>query len=126
MNKSVLIEEMNRAGVIVISCEFVQSGYVMELKLHHEKGLGWEEIEHFPIAGLEMVKFMPIGAYVAKVLFIPSTNKEFIEYVRKHMKLYGLGKQSALQDLNETVTRYGSKMTKISVAEYLRKNGFLT
>ena len=126
MNKNVLVEELNRAGIIVLSYEFTQSGYVMELKLRPEKGIGWEEIENLPIVGLEMVKFRPTGTYTAKVLFIPSNSKEFIDYVRKHMKLYGLGKPSALQDLNDTVARHGKKMTKISVTEYLRKNDFLT
>lgn len=124
MNKSVLIQELDRVGIIVISYEFTQSGYMVELKLHPERGMGWEEIEHLPIVGLEIAKFKYVGAYSAKALFVPCRNKEFIDYVRKHMKLYGLGKQSALQDLNDLVSQYGSKMAKISVAEYLKKKSF--
>lgn len=122
MNKSVLVEELNNIGIIITSFEFSEAGYIIELKLNPEKAVGWEELEHLPVVGLELAKSRPIGEYRRKVLFIPSNNKGFKEYVIKHMKYFGLGKSKALDDLEETVLRFGSKYTKTSVADYLKRN----
>ena len=123
MNKAVLIEELKRVGILVLSFEFSQAGYVLELKLDPERAIGWEELEHLPITGLELVKIRPTGAYHRKVLFIPSSSKEFKDYVIKHMKYFGLGRQKALSDLRETVMKFGKKYTQNIFIEYLKRVG---
>ncbi len=123
MNKAVLIEELDRVGVIVTSYEFTASGYVLELKLDWRKATGWEELEHLPIVGIELAKIRYTGAYTRKVLFVPSNSKEFKDYVNKHIKYFGLGKQKALSDLQETVEKFGKKYTKVELSNYIKRVG---
>lgn len=123
MNKAVLVEELNNVGIIMTSYEFSQAGYILELRLDPERAMGWEELEHLPVTGLELVKIRPTGAYNRKVLFIPSSSKEFKDYVIKHMKYFGLGRQKALSDLRETVMKFGKKYTQNIFIEYLKRAG---
>jgi len=123
LNKSVLAQELDNAGVIMTSYEFSAAGYVLELRLNPDKATGWEELEHLPIVGLELAKVRNTGAYTRKVLFIPSNSKEFKDYVNKHMKYFGLGRQKALGDLQESINRFGTKYTKIELADYIKRGG---
>ena len=123
VNKAVLVEELNNVGIIMTSYEFSQAGYILELRLDPERAMGWEELEHLPVTGLELVKIRPTGAYNRKVLFIPSSSKEFKDYVIKHMKYFGLGRQKALSDLRETVMKFGKKYTQNIFIEYLKRAG---
>ena len=121
MNKAVLVEELDKKGIDIISYEFSQSGYVLELKLNPERAIGWEVLECLPIVGLELAKTRNTGAYTRKVLFIPGNSKEFKDYVNKHQKYFDLGKQKALSDLHETVEKFGKKYIKIELEDYLRR-----
>ena len=121
MNKFVLEEELTQIGMELLSYEFVAAGYVIEIKLNPDASIGWEKLENLPIIGIEMAKFKDIGAYARQVLFIPTNDKEFKDYVRKHMKLYGQGREGALCDLRETIGKFGSRHTKIFLEEYLNK-----
>lgn len=124
MNKTVLTEELNNVGIITTSFEFSQAGYVLELKLDPERATGWEELELLPINGIELVKVRTMGEYNRKVLFIPSSNMEFKDYVMKHMKNYGLGREKAISDLKETVMRFGRKQTQSILIEYIKRVGY--
>ena len=121
MNKAVLIEELDYIGITTLSYEFSGAGYVLELKLNPHTSTGWEQIECMHIPGLEIGKSRDTGAYTRKVLFIPNNSKEFKDYVNKHVKYFGLGKQKALSDLGETVNRYGTKYAKVEVEEYIKR-----
>lgn len=121
MNKAVLVEELDNIGIVVTSFEFSASGYVFDLKLNPDRATGWEELEHLPIMGLELVKCRYTGFYTRKVLFIPSNNKEFKDYVMKHMRYFGLGKKKALMDLEETVGKYGTKYVKLGLSDYIKR-----
>lgn len=121
MNRNVLVEELKNIGIIVLSFEFGQAGYVLELKLNPDKAPGWEELEHLPIVGLELAKNRPTGAYTRKVLYIPGNSKEFKDYVNRHMKYYGLGKEKALSDLEMSIEKFGNKYTKICLQSYLNR-----
>lgn len=123
MNKAVLIEELDCVGFDVTSFEFSAAGYVLDLKLNPDKAPGWEALEHLPIVGLELAKARSTGAYTRKVLFVPSNSKEFKDYVNKHMKYFGLGKQKALSDLQETIEKYGTKYTKTELNSYIKRVG---
>lgn len=124
MNKAVLTEELNNVGIITTCFEFSQAGYVLELKLDPERATGWEELELLPITGVELVKVRTMGEYNRKVLFIPSSNTEFKDYVIKHIKCFGLGRQKALSDLKETIMKFGKKQTQSILIEYLKKVGY--
>lgn len=121
MNKAVLIEELNRIGIDVISYEFGAAGYVLEIKLNKDKGASWEQLEHLPIVGLELAKNKSTGAYTRKILFIPASSKEFKDYVIKHVKYFGLGRKKAMSDLRESVNKYGTKHTIIDLEYYLKR-----
>lgn len=123
MNKAVLIEELGNIGIIMNSFEFSQAGCVLELKLDPTRAIGWEELEQLPIAGIELVKIKSTGEYNRKVLYIPSSSKEFKDYIIKHMKYFGLGRSKALSDLKEAVMKFGKKPTKYMLASYLNSNG---
>lgn len=123
VNKAVLVEELNNVGIIMTSYEFSQAGYILELRLDPDRAMGWEELEHLPVTGLDLVKVRTTGAYNRKVLFIPSSSKEFKDYVIKHMKYFGLGRQKALSDLRETVMKFGKKYTQNIFIEYLKRVG---
>lgn len=123
MNKAVLVEELAYAGFDMTSYEFSAAGYVLDLKLNPDKATGWETLEHLPIVGLEFAKSRPTGAYTRKVLLIPSSSKEFKDYVNKHMKYFGLGKKKALEHLQETIEKYGTKYTKTELNGYIKRAG---
>jgi len=121
VNKSVLIEELGNVGISVLSFEFSEIGYVLELKLNPLRATGWEELEQLPIVGLELAKIRVAGAYTRKVLFIPCDSKEFKDYVIKHKRYFALGKQKALSDLEATVKKYGKRHTIICLEGYLSR-----
>lgn len=123
LNKAVLVEELGNAGIIMTSFEFCASGYILDLKLNPDRATGWEALEHLPIVGLELAKTRFTGEYTRKVLFVPSNNKEFKDYVNKHINYFGLGKHKALSDLQEAIDYYGTKHTKIELAGYIKRIG---
>ena len=121
MNKSVLIEELAYIGMDTLSYEFSAAGYVLELKLNPQTATGWERLENLAVSGLEIGKFRDTGAYTRKVLFVPNNCKEFKDYVNKHLKYFGLGKEKALGDLGEMMNRYGTKHAKVEAEAYIKR-----
>lgn len=124
MNKRALTEALKELGIIVQSYEFGVQGYTLDLKLDINKASGWEDLEAFPFVGLEIANTRTTGAYTRKVHIIPTDRKEFIDYIRKHMKYFCVGKVCALSDLRETIEKFGSKNAKVAVYEYLRREKF--
>lgn len=120
MNKKIFTEELRAIGVEIQSFEFTNQGYVMDLKLDVKKARGWEDLEYLSIPGLEIGQMRTIAPYNKRVIYIPRSRKEFVDYVRKHMKHFGAGKECALEDLDVMIERYGSRGAKIAVMEYLK------
>ncbi|MBQ8044557.1 MAG: hypothetical protein IJ272_10530 [Clostridia bacterium] len=121
MNKAVLVEELDNVGINMTSFEFSEAGYVLELSLNPDRATGWEVLENLPIVGLELAKSRHTGAYTRKVLFVPGNGKEFKDYVIKHMRYFGLGREKALSDLKETVNKFGTKQIRLDFEEYLKR-----
>lgn len=120
MNKRVLTEELRKIGISIETLEFSTQGYTLDLKLDVNKSNGWEDLEYLPISGIEIAKFRTTGAYTRRVQIIPNSRKEFIDYVRKHMKYFCAGKTCALYDLQAMIDRLGSRNAKNAVTEYLK------
>lgn len=116
-------EELYKVGIDVIEFEFSAEGYVLKLRLNFLKTTGWEELEYLPVIGLVLAKTRDIDVYMKKALYVPSNSKEFKDYVIKHQKCFGLGKQKALSDLQETVEKYCGKNVVVELAAYIKRSG---
>ena len=56
------------------------------MKLDVTKANGWEDLENLPLSGIEIAKIRTTGAYTRRVQFVPNNRKEFIDFIKKHMK----------------------------------------
>lgn len=118
MNKRKLLAQLKTVGVNVQSLDFFFGGYNMKLELDISKGFGWDEFEHTPIDGLEVVKSRQITEYTREVFLIPNNSKEFTNYIQRSQRTYGLSILNAFDDLKSIVETYGSIYAKTNLATY--------
>ena len=121
MNKKMLKSELSKIGIKVNSFDFNSAGYCLELELDFFKAQGWEELEDLSINGLEMARVRCVGEFVRQVVFIPSNEKEFNDYVNRYVRTYNLHKTIAFQNLSVIISAFGSESAKTELNYYLTK-----
>lgn len=119
MNKRKLIDEIKSTGVKVIKLEFCPAGYLMRLRLSPTNHSGWEEFEDKTFDGFEIMRMRKVSVSIRQVILIPTTRKEFNDYLRRHTKEYGTSRCVALNDLEILISEYGSVDAKSNFKNYI-------
>jgi len=104
--------------------EFIMGGYVFELRLNVMKTRNWKGLDEVDLDGLKVVRVRKIGNVQRQIIMIPTNNKEFRDYIKRHIKKYNQGEQKAVQDLIKSIERFGTDDVKECLAKFLKKKRY--
>jgi len=124
MNRSFLEGELRRVGIKTEMFEFIMGGYVFELRLNVMKTRNWKGLDEVDLDGLKVVRVRKIGNVQRQIIMIPTNNKEFRDYIKRHIKKYNQGEQKAVQDLIKSIERFGTDDVKECLAKFLKKKRY--
>ena len=124
MNRGNLERELRRVGIKTEMFEFIIGGYVFEFRLNLMKVSNWKGLAEADLDGLRIVRIRKTGNIQRQVIMIPTNNKEFRDYIKRHIGKYNEGEQKAVQDLIKSIERFGTDDVKESLSNFLKKKEY--
>lgn len=119
MNRKTVCEELKKRGVRVISFDFTEEGYHLDLKAT-DKCEGMEVIENISIRGFDVVRVNITGIH-AKIKLVPNSDKEYESFIKDFKECYGLPEAYAIEELKRIVNKCRNGDNDARIESFLRR-----
>ena len=119
MDRKIVCEELKKKGIRIISFDFTEDGYHLEVKAT-EKCQGMEVLENISIRGFDVVKVNITGIH-AKIRLIPNSDKEYESFIKDFKESYGLPEEYAISELRRIVNKCANVDNHAGVESFLRR-----